>query len=434
MREHEHGYDIRIRKHPLSGSGALVRICLTTAIAASLVTVPGQPATALTVTLRPDADVVRQWSGTPGTAWAALDDPVTQPTAVPATDYIYAGAAGRVTEVALTSLDVAGSSGTVTAWFYANTGSATQLRVDVVAQGTVRATTVVSSGSGFSWRSLPVGNVTQVDVDDLRLRFTSMAGGDTNVRSAYASLVAQSWQQTWSAPGNNVSEWRSLQIPADPPARVRITSPPTPKSGTALRAEVRDGDVAVNSAGMPIPGGWRAEAVGPEEAASEQPVRYEWSTLLDTSYPANPIGSDGRPIWQVITQWHQGDADVGGSPPIALIIVGDEIRLHLHRSDPADPNNSVEVGQYPVATLARGTWHDFRLEVRWALTGGSAKIWHNGLVAADVQNIQTLFPSRANAAVAGTTYMKMGLYRKASPVGAGPFILYHDEARRLLPQ
>ncbi|MEU0883352.1 polysaccharide lyase [Lentzea sp. NPDC005914] len=401
---------------------------------ASLVTVLSPQATALTSTLRPDADVLRQWSGTPGSAWASLDDPVTQPTTVPATDYIYAGAAGRVTEVALTNPALTGPNGTVTAWFYANTGPTTQLRVDAVSQGTVRATTTVNSGTGFAWHSLPAVTLAQKDADDLRLRFMSITGGDTNVRSAYATLVAQGWQQTWSAPGNNLSEWRSLQMPADPPARVRIASPPTPKSGTALRAEVRDGDVAVNSAGMPIPGGWRAEAVGPQEVSSQQSVRYEWSTLLDASYPVNPIGADGRPIWQVITQWHQGDGDVGGPPPIALIIVGDEIRLHLHSSDRADPNRSVEVGQYPVATLARGTWHDFRLEVRWALTGGYVKVWHDGQVVADVQNVQTLFPARANAAVAGTAYLKMGLYRKASPVGSGPFILYHDEVRRLQPQ
>jgi hypothetical protein len=94
-------------------SGA-ARISLIAAVAASSLTMSGQLAAALTSTLRPDGDVLRQWSGTPGTAWAALDDPVTQPTSVPATDYIYAGAAGRVTEVALTNLAFAGPTGTVT--------------------------------------------------------------------------------------------------------------------------------------------------------------------------------------------------------------------------------------------------------------------------------------------------------------------------------
>jgi hypothetical protein len=347
MRYYVHGRADRARSrvHAMAGAG------LAMAVMACLTVLSAQPAVALTSTLRPDGDVVRQWSGTPGAAWAALDDPTTQPTAVPATDYIYAGAAGRVTEVTLANLAFAGSTGNVTGWFYANAGTSTQLRVDIVSQGAVRATTTVNAGSGFSWRSLPAITMTQAAVDDLRLRFTAVAGGDTNVRAAYVSLVAPSWQQTWSAPGNAISEWQCVQVPAGTSDRLRIATPPTPKNGTAFRAEVRDGDVALNCGHTATTSGWRAEAIGPMEVASQLPVLYEWSTLLDSSYPVNPIGADGKPIWQVITQWHQGDADVGGSPPIALILVGDEIRLHLHRSDPADPNSSIEVGQWRVASL-----------------------------------------------------------------------------------
>ncbi|MGH3687762.1 MAG: polysaccharide lyase [Pseudonocardiaceae bacterium] len=174
------------------------------------------------------------------------------------------------------------------------------------------------------------------------------------------------------APCNSLSEWRSIQVPAGTTDRLQIVPAPLGKSAHALRAEVRDGDVAVNSKRDPIAGGWRAEVVGPTETQSSTTVRYTWSTLLDPTYPANPKGSDGKPIWQVITQWHQGDADKGASPPIAFIIVGEEIRLHLNKPD------GTEVGQYRVADLARGTWHDFQVDVRWALSGGTVKVWHNG--------------------------------------------------------
>ncbi|MGH3807664.1 MAG: heparin lyase I family protein [Pseudonocardiaceae bacterium] len=160
------------------------------------------------------------------------------------------------------------------------------------------------------------------------------------------------------APCNSLSEWRSIQVPAGTTDRLQIVPAPLGKSAHALRAEVRDGDVAVNSKRDPIAGGWRAEVVGPTETQSSTTVRYTWSTLLDPTYPANPKGSDGKPIWQVITQWHQGDADKGASPPIAFIIVGEEIRLHLNKPD------GTEVGQYRVADLARGTWHDFQVDVR----------------------------------------------------------------------
>jgi len=31
--------------------------------------------------------------------------------------------------------------------------------------------------------------------------------------------------------------------------------------------------------------------------------------MLDPTYPVNPVGSDGKPISQVIAPWHQGDND-----------------------------------------------------------------------------------------------------------------------------
>jgi hypothetical protein len=141
--------------------------------------------------------------------------------------------------------------------------------------------------------------------------------------------------------------------------------------------------------GSQLPRGWRAEAVGPTEVASANTVRYRWSTMLDPAYPTNPVGTDGSAIWQVSTQWHQGDQDVGGSPPIAFIVVGNEMRLRLHRSDPQNPSNSIEIGQFPVATgLAKGSWHDFQMDVHWDLINGWVTVWHNG------QLVQRDGPSR----------------------------------------
>jgi len=79
-----------------------------------------------------------------------------------------------------------------------------------------------------------------------------------------------------------------------------------------MRAEVLQGDVAWNprannGQGAEIPGGWRAEAVGPEELQGNHAVRYEWSTMLDLNYAADPGWLMGKGIWQVIFQWHQGN-------------------------------------------------------------------------------------------------------------------------------
>ena len=238
--------------------------------------------------------------------------------------------------------------------------------------------------------------------------------------------------QTWHAPGNSLSEWNSIQVAAGSNDRLQIVQPPVVKSGTAFRAEVRDGDVAVNANGQPIGGGWRAEGVGPVEIHSGDTVRFTWSTMLDAAYSVNPVGANGQAIWQVITQWHQTDQDGGASPPVAFIIVQNQILLHLHRFDPANLLGSIEVGQYPVATdLARGAWDDFQMDVRWALVGGWVKVWHNGVLMQDISPVATLFPRKADVNQPGSNYLKMGLYRKPTPATpSGPFVLYHDEVRR----
>jgi hypothetical protein len=270
------------------------------------------------------------------------------------------------------------------------------------------------------------------------------------------------WTRTWYAPCNDLSpgvEWSSIQVRKGTVNRLISVAVQPPKNGNAMRAEVLDGDVAWNpkangGKGAEIPSGWRAEAVGPTEYSSDSDVRYDWSTMLDPNYVNDPriaAGNDaGKRTWQVITQWHQGDHDQGASPPIAFTIVGDNIRLHLDKHDPADQDNSIEVGQWPVATLDRGTWHDFRAEIRWHLTDGSIKVWHNGQrqtfqpqpqpggeppyprKATDtLTGLETLFPPKTGSAEAPSAYLKAGLYRRGdATIPPGPYVLFHDEFSR----
>jgi hypothetical protein len=245
----------------------------------------------------------------------------------------------------------------------------------------------------------------------------------------------------------------------------RLTSFPVQpaKNGNAMRVDVRHGDVAWNpyangGNGAPIPSGWRAEVVGPTEYQGDRPLRYQWSTMFDPAYVTDPRIDDpddpnnGKPIWQVIFQWHQGGSDRGSSPPVGFIIVGNNILLDLHRHDPANELRSLPVGEWPVATLDRGTWHDFSAEIRWHQTDGSIKVWHNGVpvtfspqVPPDLPGqppyppettdtltgLETLFPPQTSSTKPSSAYMKAGLYRKGvNTTPAGPFILYHDEFYR----
>jgi Polysaccharide lyase len=139
------------------------------------------------VVLRPKSDV-EPWTvnGAP-TAWAALDDEVTQPTPVDATDYIWSGGSGRVTEVSMGTTS-SGQGSTAQAWFYANTGFDTRLGVEVVSGGSTVATIVVEPGQPFQWRSIDFSIGNSASTDDLRLRFTILIGADSNVRAAYITV------------------------------------------------------------------------------------------------------------------------------------------------------------------------------------------------------------------------------------------------------
>src|SRR5215212_7169816 len=88
----------------LNGGGAMrsrrrqwTRMVTASLVLAGVGVVLPSPAAAGTVVSRPNGDVTVGWQvkGGGSTAWQALDDPVTQPASVDATDYLWAGAAGR---------------------------------------------------------------------------------------------------------------------------------------------------------------------------------------------------------------------------------------------------------------------------------------------------------------------------------------------------
>jgi hypothetical protein len=207
--------------------------------------------------------------------------------------------------------------------------------------------------------------------------------------------------------------------------------------GRAFHVDVRDGDVAVNSRGQPIPGGWRAEGIGPTEAESSQVIRYEWNTRFDPQYPTNPVGTDGKPIWQVFAQWHQGDGEAGSFPPVAFIIENGGLWLDISKINPNDPTTSIDLPNHRVADLDPGQWHHFRVDVKWSLTHGCIAVWHDdNLIPGVPRDIATLYPAGTSAPKVGepgTVYLKMGLYRKPTTTGAAgtKFVLHHDEIKRL---
>jgi len=121
------------------------------------------------------------------TASEVLDDAVIQPTPVRAGNHIWAGGVDRVTEVKVGTTST-GEGSSAQAWFYANTGVDTRLRVDVTCDGAILVSMVVDSDEPFRWRSVAFPVTSAVTGRELGLRFTTLDGGDSNVRAAYVSI------------------------------------------------------------------------------------------------------------------------------------------------------------------------------------------------------------------------------------------------------
>jgi Polysaccharide lyase len=146
------------------------------------------------------------------------------------------------------------------------------------------------------------------------------------------------WKVIWSAPGQDISEWHTIQLRKNATDRIQSLAAPSGGTDRAFKFAVWNNDVAVNNSCVDIESGWRAEGRGPTEQVSNRTIRYEWNTWFEQSFPGNPVAS-GQPIWVVFTQWHQKDPSTEKSPPIEFIVEDGWLRLGLHRVDPAKPTN-----------------------------------------------------------------------------------------------
>lgn len=405
---------VRGRRRVRWRDGVVVALGVVGLLLAGLHPALSPRAEAATAVLSPNATVSNTWQVKPGgQAWETVDDGVTQPTAVSAADYLYAGSANAAVELGMGTTPLGANvvaSGQV--WFYANTGPGTQLRVEALWGGpTVRATSTVAAGQGFGWRSLAIAPPRQVDVDDLRVRFTAVGGGDTNVRAVYTSLetVALLRSLTWenasdrTLPGSAPSGWNKQVCCTD---SAQLSTATVRSGGYASRFELRDTDPIVSSSK-------RAELTTSVPDSDNAERWYGFSIYL----PADTWGAD--PSAEVLAQWHQ--VSNNGSPPLSI--------------DTRNGNWEVATFGQPV-TLTGGSqayatnrWTDWVVHVKWfATTQGLIEIWRDGVLVFS-QTGKATKPAD-NAGV----YTKFGVY-KWGWAGVGPTpttkrrVVFHDELR-----
>ncbi|MCP3104461.1 polysaccharide lyase [Myxococcus sp. K15C18031901] len=179
----------------------------------------------------------------------------------------------------------------------------------------------------------------------------------------------------------NTSQFTRSQSVAN--SRLQVVTDVVREGRYALKATVRQGDDPIGASGN------RNELLYISEEKAGSTYFYKWSTMFPSNYPI----SDG---WQVFTQWHQEGCC--GSPPLEFFVRGQTIHMRVGGAD----------GPIPWTTpLARGTWHDFVLQVKWSSNPkvGFVQLWHNGKLVLPKTMGATQFGSEMN-------YMKLGLYRE----------------------
>ncbi len=210
--------------------------------------------------------------------------------------------------------------------------------------------------------------------------------------AAPAAMADEVWRSDFEA--GDLTEWTKLQ--AVSPDRAAIVPAPGGRSGNALKFTVNKGDDPINS------GNDRAELVKMTMEPEGSEYFYRWSVMFDEGYPSHPK-------WQLFTQWHQ--EQLAGTPPLEMYVAGEEMRLRAGGHDAKD--------QW-TAPLARGTWHDFILRVKWSAdpSVGFIELYHNGELALPKTHGATQLPGQKN-------YLKMGLYRSKEISQKG--VLYIDD-------
>lgn len=256
------------------------------------------------------------------------------------------------------------------------------------------------------------------------------------------AFAAIRWRGDFST--GNLNQWYTFQCGAPggstdcpsntgrPRGRLQLVPPPGSSSGTTLRVELRDDDFADSGERNELVGAREGQgSCGPRELTTytEGDERYfAWSTFFPSDFPAPPPGPKA---WHVFFQFHQ---EAHCSPPplqLALNPSGGDYQIQLVSAQ-AHGGDGDTLWATPIA---RGSWHDFILRVRFSTRSeaGIIELWHNGTQVLSATRRSTLFawtPILCNPegrTGAQKSYLKLGLYRDRALTSTE--VVYHRDMR-----
>ena len=190
--------------------------------------------------------------------------------------------------------------------------------------------------------------------------------------------------------------------------RVTVQREVVRSGGSALRVEVREGDVA---------------GIGGDGEATErteiQLARELWARFGEThDYRFSMYVPPDFPIADVrlvTSQWKQtcNDCSKSRSPIVAQRYRRGELRITIET-----PQGRQTIVRLP--ELVKGRWLDFRYRIRFHLTDGAVTAWLNGAQVVDYRGPLGFGDDPPDV------YFRLGLYRNRL---AQPMVLYFDDFR-----
>ena len=182
---------------------------------------------------------------------------------------------------------------------------------------------------------------------------------------------------------------------------IKTPEPRATISGGVARFEVRPGEYEPNT------GSQRAEV------SLSSPKFYEGSEVWVYDKVRWSTADTANPAWEVVDQFHDGstipgDPSANGSPPIALMRYGQQIRITNGKGGPTywvGPN------------VERGRWYELVYRIKFSKTAGEVETFWNGTKVASF---------KGRTMNSEFTYFKAGVYRPTE-TSSGISVVEHDE-------
>jgi hypothetical protein len=196
--------------------------------------------------------------------------------------------------------------------------------------------------------------------------------------------------------GSELSSFANLYVQA-----IKTPEPRATIVNGAARFEVRPGEYE------PDTGSQRAEVT------LANPKFYEGADVWVYDKVRWSTADTANPAWEVVDQFHDGSAISGdpsanGSPPIALMRYGQQIRITNGKGSPVYWNGP---------TVERGRWYELVYHIKFSKTAGEVEAFWNGTKVASYKG-----PTMNSE----YTYFKAGIYR-AKETLTGISVVEHDE-------